>query len=818
MRTLKKSLALVLAIVLVVGVCVFNAAAFTDDEAITCDEAVAVLTGIGVIKGRDTGAFDPTATLTRAEAATIITRLKGQEDLQAKSKFDDMHGHWAESYVAYCAAEGIVNGVGDNKFDPDAKLTGNQWGKMLLVAMGFDPAETGLDKGDTWEVAVAKLVKEKKLKVGVETLNMNNPISRENTCVLAFNALGQSVSGNKTYVASDGETFDNALEAYVYKDVTGVTITVDTPSDSLQANFPTLAEDPSYEDDFGRPGHQWTYGEGTDNKVIYTEVDAATYSYVADESESATMANINAALKRTTSKTKLTAADDIEIVKNGEDATDYSAGDIVEIYASDLVVSKVVITHYDLAFIDEVKDLTASELKALKAADEDDPSTQKISFTLADETELTIYDGLFADFDYDEEEYVLVAMNGTNTEVMASQAAESVSGTVDAKRASTYRINGAYYAIAADTFGETISLSNGTEGVWALNAAGEIAGVIDVTASSTDYAMVYNVRAVSTTDEAYTGDGYDDSETNYDYTVYAVLSDGTKVAYPGYTDKYGKLVGLVDAAGHTSSDGKVIVGEQISIVAYEIKDGKFLVVNGEYNIGSATGVTLNKQSMISTGRYANNSTVYIKGEKKLNTSTGKYTFNVSKVTGYRNAVLENANISYVYNGRTVLYVFTSSDIVAEETSESLVAVLTSTDYIETVDSDETIIYTYSVIIDGEAAELEVLDNTTMAGVAEGDPFLYLLTGDGYVAKDSVTALTTVETISYVSGNQVMVGSTEYDASGAQVYVLKDDEGELALNDNDGLDTGKLKANVTAILATNTDSDGNKYISYAFIVE
>ena len=443
MRTLKKSLALVLAIVLVVGVCVFNAAAFTDDEAITCDEAVAVLTGIGVIKGRDTGAFDPTATLTRAEAATIITRLKGQEDLQAKSKFDDMQGHWAESYVAYCAAEGIVNGVGDNKFDPDAKLTGNQWGKMLLVAMGFDPAETGLDKGDTWEVAVAKLVKDKKLKVGVETLDMNAPISRENTCVLAFNALPQSVTGERAYVV-EGVVFDNATDAMIYAMINHTDITVTTPSDALQANFPSLAETAA-EDDFGRPAHEWTYGEGVDKESIYLEVEAPAYSYVATKAETVSVDVLNSNLKLKTAKTMLTGTPTVLV--NGDAGTAYVAGDLVEVYTDKLEAQKVVISHYDLATITKVAELKKSEIV------EDDPSTVKINIKLAGGTEIKdIRDAQFADFAYAEDDYALVAVNSAK-EILASQAAETVSGKIDATRGAEVRINGNFYGIASKTIG-----------------------------------------------------------------------------------------------------------------------------------------------------------------------------------------------------------------------------------------------------------------------------------------------------------------------------------------------------------------------------
>ena len=778
MRTLKKSLALVLAIVLVVGVCVFNAAAFTDDEAITCDEAVAVLTGIGVIKGRDTGAFDPTATLTRAEAATIITRLKGQEDLQAKSKFDDMQGHWAESYVAYCAAEGIVNGVGDNKFDPDAKLTGNQWGKMLLVAMGFDPAETGLDKGDTWEVAVAKLVKDKKLKVGVETLDMNAPISRENTCVLAFNALPQSVTGERAYVV-EGVVFDNATDAMIYAMINHTDITVTTPSDALQANFPSLAETAA-EDDFGRPAHEWTYGEGVDKESIYLEVEAPAYSYVATKAETVSVDVLNSNLKLKTAKTMLTGTPTVLV--NGDAGTAYVAGDLVEVYTDKLEAQKVVISHYDLATITKVAELKKSEIV------EDDPSTVKINIKLAGGTEIKdIRDAQFADFAYAEDDYALVAVNSAK-EILASQAAETVSGKIDATRGAEVRINGNFYGIASKTIG-TLTATRGTEATWALDAAGDLAANVEVkeaATKSTDYAMIYNVVATESETGGLNPDGYDDSTTSKNYTVYAVLTDGSKISAPAWTDKDGKVQSEVSGFG----DPKV--------VAYEMKDGKLKIVEGEYTMKTLNDITLNKASKVDDGAYADGSTVYISGAK----DTEKNVFAVSTVTGYKNAKLTNADITYVANEKKVLYVFTADGISAVEAEpEYAVAVLANAEPIVTTDEDDNDVYTYTVIIDG--AETDLVVDAAITGVVEGQVFEYELADTTFTLKKAYDFATDGVTVEFVSGNQVMAGGKEYSQASAKVY---------AFNEDGEIEAGTLKEDQKVILIATEKG----VISYAFI--
>ena len=208
MRTLKKALSLVLVLAMVFALAVPGFAAdttkkasdFKDYSKVTNKEAVDVLTAIGVINGNADGTFAPEGNFTRAEAATMITYLTlGKTVANAlpvsATKFSDVPAtHWAAKYVQYCADAGIVNGVGNGKFDPDAKLTATQWALMLLGALGYNAKNEGIG-GAGWEIATTKLA----MKAGVATASeLTGTFNRDMAAKFALNTLKATTVEYKT--------------------------------------------------------------------------------------------------------------------------------------------------------------------------------------------------------------------------------------------------------------------------------------------------------------------------------------------------------------------------------------------------------------------------------------------------------------------------------------------------------------------------------------------------------------------------------------------------------------------------------------------
>ena len=189
MRTLKKTLALVLVVAMMMSLCITSNAAFTDADEIEYTEAVEVLTTIGVIDGFPSGEFQPQGSLTRAQAAKILVYLLGAEKVALADGqiFDDVApNHWAADYIAYCAENGLVNGYGNGKFGPEDKLTGYQWAKMLLAAMGVDTTEM---IGQAWQIPVATAAAKYGVFAGNVAADKTAICTREEACLYALNAL-----------------------------------------------------------------------------------------------------------------------------------------------------------------------------------------------------------------------------------------------------------------------------------------------------------------------------------------------------------------------------------------------------------------------------------------------------------------------------------------------------------------------------------------------------------------------------------------------------------------------------------------------------
>lgn len=144
MQKTKKMLSLLLALVFVFAMMVPAAYAeqFSDvPQSYRYYNAVENLAAKGIINGIGDGTYAPDAEVKRSEFAKIVCMgllSTGEVAPSEGSGFTDVGGdHWASGYIKVAAASGIINGMGDGTFAPDAPVTYEQAVKMLVCALGY---------------------------------------------------------------------------------------------------------------------------------------------------------------------------------------------------------------------------------------------------------------------------------------------------------------------------------------------------------------------------------------------------------------------------------------------------------------------------------------------------------------------------------------------------------------------------------------------------------------------------------------------------------------------------------------------------------
>ena len=288
---MKKLLALVLALVMSMSLVTISNAAFKDADKIDYKEAVDVMNAVGVFIGDEKGNFNAKENLTREQAAKIIAYLelgsKAADALAGGATFTDVAStRWSAGFVGYCAQAGIVSGVGDSKFDPAGQLTALQFGKMLLVELGYDAKAEGM-VGTDWAINTSKLMAGTKLMDGISG-SVNQVLTREKAAQMCLNALEAPMvtydtKGSTIVVDGTKINFGASVAKYetstVAKDqnISKEKLTSGEYTVELGEKLYKDLKKNSTTDAFERPATEWMLKA----KSIGTYADAADLSYTA---------------------------------------------------------------------------------------------------------------------------------------------------------------------------------------------------------------------------------------------------------------------------------------------------------------------------------------------------------------------------------------------------------------------------------------------------------------------------------------------------------------------------------------------------------
>jgi len=688
---MKKFLSLVLALVMTMSLVTVSAGAkdFTDNSKINYEEAVEVMSTLGVVGGYTDGTFKPQGTLTRGAAAKIICNLiLGTTTADALTADAAPYKDVATTnvfapYIAYCAKEGIISGYADGTFRPAATLTGYAFMKMLLGALGLQADKEGYT-GPNWSISVAKraLSKDVALDDGLKgEFNGAKAATREEACLYALNMMkaGTFSYPNDNTVIVGNVSVSTSAKAVQDKDTPYYT----TVFKNLFAH--------STSDAFGRPATRWDY-KGV---KIGTYAKTPDLTYVGSVKVNDIYADLNMSTKDTTANLYVNGVS-FDTAENGKDAATFTVskandtkldklggtadkignGTLIEVYRDD-----------DNNHVDVI----AMSVYAGKITDVKDATSKKDAYVVVD-TDSTIAD--FND-EYETEAFAeddVVAFTYADGEIQTMYKMESVSGELTKKVIeksltigdTTYKYGKEY------TFNGTseAGLSNKSSYDVYVDANGFALYIEETGANVSDYALLLNIN----------GDATNWINGNRAKLVFADGSVKTVDTDKDYSNAYDADDLPLLVRVKTNSDGEYKLSGSYESKGVPALENKKLTAGGEtVNTDSKTIFVINK-----------------------NGETAK--FNV--YTGIKNApeIVNAAKTAetYVYSKGGVAKVVYITGVATTNSSKDITFIAGKSASKLNAATDTAAYYVYNAVVKGEVTSVMIMAKADENGNVQSD--------------------------------------------------------------------------------------------------
>ena len=787
---MKKFLSLVLALVMTMSLVTVSAGAkdFTDNSKINYEEAVEVMSTLGVVGGYTDGTFKPQGTLTRGAAAKIICNLiLGTTTADALTADAAPYKDVATTnvfapYIAYCAKEGIISGYADGTFRPANTLTGYAFMKMLLGALGLQADKEGYT-GPNWSISVAKraLSKDVALDNGLKgEFNGAKAATREEACLYALNMLKAG-------------TFSYPNDNTVIVGNVSVSTSAKAVQDKNKPYYETVFKNlfaHSTSDAFGRPATRWDY-KGV---KIGTYAKTPDLTYVGSQKINDIYADLNMSTKDTTANLYVNG-ESFDTAENGKDAATFTVskandtkldklggtadkignGTLIEVYRND-----------DNNHVDVI----AMSVYAGKITDVKDATSKKDAYVVVD-TDSTIAD--FND-EYETEAFAeddVVAFTYADGEIQTMYKMESVSGELTKKVIeksltigdTTYKYGKEY------TFNGTseAGLSNKSSYDVYVDANGFALYIEETGANVSDYALLLNIN----------GDATNWINGNRAKLVFADGSVKTVDTDKDYSDAYNAKDLPLLVRVKTNSDGEYKLSGSYESNGVPALENKKLTADGKtVNTDSKTIFVINK-----------------------NGETAK--FNV--YTGIKNApeIVDAANTAatYVYSKGGVAKVVYITGVSTTNSSKDITFIAGKSASKLNAATDTAAYYVYNAVVKGEVTSVMIMAKADENGNVQSDAqinnpgdldnviwFSTTADSDDIIYKASTTSTKGVDVYSAdgvkkVSADEVIVGTMVNGvkgdganmsmASDVKVYTINDD------GDIEAIDASAIKTNSEA---------------------
>ena len=815
---MKKLLALVLALVMSMSLVTISNAAFKDADKIDYKEAVDVMNAVGVFIGDEKGNFNAKENLTREQAAKIIAYLelgsKAADALVGGATFTDVAStRWSAGFVGYCAQAGVVAGVGNGKFDPAGQLTALQFGKMLLVELGYDAKAAGMVGAD-WAINTSKLMASTKLMDKIDG-SVNQVLTREKAAQMCVNALKAptveySTKGSSITVNGAEINFGASVPTYVTNTIAKEqTISKQTLTNSNAYTIELgekLFKDLKLNrtaDDFGRPANEWfwkaakvgTYADKAD--LSYTEkVKLGTIYSDLGLGEKVLAKNVTVYVDGD----KGTLAKDIS---KGEDTKIGGQGTLTEVYY-DSGDNTAVICHinYYIGEVQKTVAATASKDAYIVIATDSvkpDGAAGVENFT--------------TDAKFDDDVAVYYTYSESADEIKSVAVCETVSGTVtEAQNAKTAKEDTANvtisekYKAAAKFVGEEVSDSMVKYDYKVyLDGNNNMLKIEKVSKLSNEYALV---RATQ---------GKNVFSSNKAQVVFA---DGTEKVVSTAKD-YNKV-----SSYQIPNNTIVTWTEEDGVYTFQPVENKGNVTVRATDLNATANNTLvvtnNKAGMTIKDKTinANSNTILVLYDKKDDSYT-TYT-GIKEMPSIATKATVEADVYYYCNSgsmATILFVDVDNDTIVAGAGRNAIY-LAGASRSNLIQNSTGNYYEYNAIVDDEITTVKV-DKTTKVGSKYAYELDGMFKSYNVNSKGVITSLTAHDTYGsvaadkaqYLAGDGLNKVSADYTviidtkASGKNATITCDEKATFYYVDKDG--------KITEITYKNVTKDENDKV-YAFV--
>ena len=710
MRNLKRTLSLVMAAAMLIGMMVVSASAasstdFTDADEIEHTEAVNTMVALNVIDGKEDGSYyDPTGTLTRAEMAKIVAFvMNGGVEPNIGTKvvptYADIDDHWAEAYIEYCTSMGIINGDGAGNFNPGGTLTASQAAKMFLTAIGYKANVFGL-VGNDWETDTNRYANEAGLYNELGNVSVSQPISRDD----AFNGgeiTTDVVSVNYLTTDLDVSSLYGQKVKVIYQDNSAHDVYGIYPYESSVLTSAVIGDLP---DDL--------------NGASSMSVNDVTYRFDGNSGNTPVYAYLDGALSGVTSLNNL--------------AAEISAHGLYKEWNVDLIdndgdnrVNLVMVYPFTVAQVSYVgTDSFNTAANAIMGVSAD---------TGIDFDDVTVYDGIARD-DYVK---IVAGVNTVDGKDAYTLIEDVVEGEIDALRTSELRVDGTWYSFDEANFTSydvgdsyTFVIVNGY--ICANDA-------LTTGADLSDYALVVN--AVASGSNGMLGD-----------QARLMFTDGSTEVVDTAHNYSGNYNPEADFDEDTTDFA--LVG---ALVTYEIEDGEYVLTPASSNaddagldmvVSGSYAYASNGRSTIGGEYIADDAVVFVldgSGDYDVISGSSLRRYTTASVTTVTNAYADQA--SNGFNNVVLAYVTLDSDVARSTSNYGYV-----TSNLTTTRNDDGDRVSQLSIWTADGLLEDILADEELDDVARGSIVTYEVNDDGSYTINLASSINRSAILAYNSSN------------------------------------------------------------------